>query len=718
MNQPLPMYIASQDPGLQNNRSNSIPGGQSGYNPPSRYARSHNIPNWNTTANTDIRRRSPADFPHDHSQSQVDSRAAILDDPNMAPNLAPPESQFHVKINPNSHLFQPTTSHMSNFLSLDATIEVITDNIGIVSPSGVKYDSRWMEQLTQLPLTLKSGYIGAVPTDTVVPEDEFGPIYKSDADGPPRGNRWLPWWNSGPENDDRQRISAGELKRLTERHNDSHQKLAEGKRASFVLPLVDRRKLYKKLFCKILITRGDDSDNRRSDYIDDIIYSKIFTIFSIENFLLETLNMFQEIGVDQFPSLSELVRDFYHILDILTKGDKIKLVNIQEKLRLDQVVLWSEDDCEFRKRWESRWKDVRGFDIINSTRVRRDYICGVFDAMFGLWPAPGHCFLHDSGRKIEGMESDSDMIARFNVHGLRRKHESNQWVSAQEIVPRCINSGLYFWEELPPEPEVGDLNVTTEDIEKAASISLVDLDAFLIERRMPFKFKRTNHLNMHLNLTLEHEILIFPHWRQFLMLRHHRMLVDDSRTDYPHDEISLFHLLSRSTRTPINRTRGIGGDVRYIAYELLQTYALLFCREISSEKYRGHYYREAMVFGKRMFLNNPGSSEKIAKRVGLDFTDSLGFETLMRDMWEGDYLPQSGDFKIFGRRLEVLNKELNVWKPSTFWEMLSYRGWVEEELNYWALFFTATSVFVFALITLILTCVQVYFAVHPKNPSS
>ena len=91
---------------------------------------------------------------------------------------------------------------------------------------------------------------------------------------------------------------------------------------------------------------------------------------------------------------------------------------------------------------------------------------------------------------------------------------------------------------------------------------------------------------------------------------------------------------------------------------------------------------------------------------------------LMEDIWEGDYFPESRDFRFFGKRLEVLNRELNVWKPSTIREMLNFRGWVEEETNYWTLVISAFSVLVFASATLVLTCVLVYYAVHPNSPGS
>ena len=128
------------------------------------------------------------------------------------------------------------------------------------------------------------------------------------------------------------------------------------------------------------------------------------------------------------------------------------------------------------------------------------------------------------------------------------------------------------------------------------------MDALLIERRLPYTFQATDCLDKHLTiLTGEKEkILIFTDWRRFLMLRHHRILVQDSRRDYPEDEVSRFQLLSRSTRSSLDRINGQGGDVRYIAYELLLTYSLLFYRNVSGPG--GEFYKDTQItFGGRSY---------------------------------------------------------------------------------------------------------------------
>ena len=90
----------------------------------------------------------------------------------------------------------------------------------------------------------------------------------------------------------------------------------------------------------------------------------------------------------------------------------------------------------------------------------------------------------------------------------------------------------------------------------------------------------------------------------------------------------------------------------------------------------------------------------------------------MEELREKGSVPESKDFKIFGKRLEAINKELNVWTPSTWWEFLCYRGWVEDESSYWAFWVGAIGAFVLAGISLVLNGFQLHYAMHPISPTS
>ena len=601
----------------------------------------------------------------------------------------------------------------------DPTLRVVTENAGSVSPSSVRYDRRWLSHLSEIPLSLGQGYMKSiVPDDAIVREDHPTVVHNLDTRGPPPNSRYYSWWNSPPPFDVNQRLSSNDLVQLVEIHNGTHRSVKRDhlESAAFVLPLFLREDLYSSLFCEIHCTLGGGDGPSLEDWVEDIILSKVSTIFLIENFLLEMLRFISSIGVNSFPPLVDFIHDFQDILWSLLESNIIQLDQLDEHLKFDQVTWWSERDS-FVQRWRSRWNVPE----LDSPTIRRNYICGTIDAMFGLWPAPGHCFLHDWGQKHEAGGCDAD--DEFRIQDL---DPVDRWVSERDAEPRCINSGLYFWETLPPEPDIGNFETTAEDLEKGASVSLTDLDARLINQRVPFKFSRTNRLDLHLTITDNQHILIFPYWKRLLMLRHHRVLVDDSCAEYPLGTVSLFQLLSRSARSADSRRKGIGGDVRYIAYELLQTYALLFYRHISCDsncpdrraRGPGFYYREARLGISGWFGWSGMSSEDIAKGIGLEISYSKeSFGALMPELWEHDYVPQSRDFKIFGKRLESINKELNVWRPSDLAELVRYRGWVEEESNYWA-FWAVVGALIFAFLTLILGGLQLYYAIHPNSPGS
>lgn len=359
--------------------------------------------------------------------------------------------------------------------------------------------------------------------------------------------------------------------------------------------------------------------------------------------------------------------------------------------------------------------------------TRRNYICGVFDAIFGLWPAPGHCLLHYGYDKdILKSLSSSTPVAEDSllpkaepppIHPMNAFEEEGHWTLTQETIPRCIRSGLYFWEDLPPQPDVGSDDLTQENVIKSASVSLGAMDALLIERRLPFKFQSTDRLDKHLTIISgDHEkILIFTDWKRFLMLRHHQVLVQDSRPDYPDDTVSLFQLLSRSTRSAENRINGQGGDVRYIAYELMLTYSLLFFRNVSAKN--GEFYSDANVWlGGRSFPWSKDwrkSSQHIAEKINLGTTD--GFHQLTRILGHPDRsVPMSEDFNIFRERLETLNRTFNSWKPSNFIDLVCWRGWVEEEIVYWQWVLTVVGIPV-VLLSLTINIVTMFYTIHPQK---
>jgi hypothetical protein len=158
------------------------------------------------------------------------------------------------------------------------------------------------------------------------------------------------------------------------------------------------------------------------------------------------------------------------------------------------------------------------------------------------------------------------------------------------------------------------------------------------------------------------------------MLRHHKVLVDDSNPMHADDTISRFQLLSRSSRSPEDGRESVGVDVRFIAYELLHTYVLLFYRYLDYSSARNAVWEDSHILG--VFGGSAKSSWGIAETLRLDLTDSVK-ETIIK-MYSGDQLPESRDFLIFRQRLEDLHESLVSWKATRFYHLV-YRGYGEAD---------------------------------------
>lgn len=537
-------------------------------------------------------------------------------------------------------------------------------------------DARWTETMTHLPLEIGHGYIPEnqpvlVPNMTEV-MFEGCPDHVTDIDGPPPGSRHYSGWIREDSISNRILIATelfptdydtiSSVIRCTTPRDPFGSHYADN--STFLLPLVWRQRLYNRLFCPLKFTVAN---GRIPDlFVEAVLESKVLAIRSIESFLLR---VWAEIGVSPFPGLSDFVEDF-HLLSRLLK-ERVKVASIPKYIRFDQITLWTDDNTEFARRWKNRWenKGTWGNKIANAASIRRNYVCGVFDVLFGLWQAPGRCMFHDG------------WLGGPIVTNTEQPWRTSRWASAGSAVPRCIHNGLYFWENAPPLPDTISYGETTSSLKNEASISLLYLDARFIEFRGPYRFKRAEHLRDHLTVvahTGKKEILIYTDWKRFLMLRHHEALFEDSEP--PSDEISRLQLLSRSQREPKDRRNGRGGDIRYIAYELLHTYQLLFFRGVTERTADGHGY--LYHHASRWDIQFGRSSEQIALET-LGLHDLLEVKDEITAMFSTPdlRLPESADFNIFRLRLEALNRELMYWRPRTFWHVLWYLGYSEDSKN-------------------------------------
>jgi hypothetical protein len=199
-------------------------------------------------------------------------------------------------------------------------------------------------------------------------------------------------------------------------------------------------------------------------------------MISIEHFLRDVLSKLKEFGIKLFPPLLDFVQDFNYIINSLVDVNKRVTTNdLSRRIRLDQVTFWS--DAEFGTRWTQRWSaaNLTVLTPVLSANTRRHYTCGIFDALLGVWKARGRCLFH-LGAVDKG------------------------WGTMQAVVPRCINSGLYFWEKACP--------LDAHDPGPSTSVSLQFFDALLIERRGPFRFAVTDRIQDHLTINENRQILI------------------------------------------------------------------------------------------------------------------------------------------------------------------------------------------------------------------
>lgn len=551
--------------------------------------------------------------------------------------------------------------------------------------SNVTEDAIWSETVIHLPLELGDGYLPddepiEVPTGlSDIANDAEAQFLSSDEDGPPSETNLSRCWESESRISDiiqqSESLSKTEYNAIfaftmKERVDRATNQYFED--AGFLLPLAWRRELWKELFypMKFVVSKGVIRD----PLVTEIVKSKMTAIRIIESFILR---VWAELEVRTFPNLKHFVDDFPYFANVLKR--KSRKQDILKKIRFDQVTFWS-NDSHFTIRWEGRWEGLGHWqkEIARSSTIRRNYACAVIDVLLGIWMAPGRCLFHD------GWLGLNEKVPSNTTETWRR----SRWASTDAAVPRCVQKQLYFWEQLPPQVDTQHEDVS--HINSEASESLLYLDACYIQYRGPFTFESTPRVSEHLLITEDRKILIYTGWKRLLMLRHLKVLVDNSMISV--DEISNLQLLSRSIQSPEDRSYGKGGDVRYIAYELLHTYFLLFYRRVSEndwqgstgEKEEGPLYDHTHTLSYRPFSD---SSEAIAQNLKLPSkqTDPRLVQEVC-EMFSTPYpqLPASGEFKIFRKRLENLNKTLVEWRPRSLTHAFWYQGYSQDSGAVWA----------------------------------
>ena len=650
----------------------------------------------------------------------------------IAPQTGVPDGPLQT-IDPSFKIAPGALDKYANFIKLGSHTTIATNNLALINPKPVEWDGRWFKYVTSVPLKYGNVYLldDAIPTLENVP-DARKYDRADDRNGPPPGSRLHQMWHCVEDKciekvQSQDTLSTSDLQLCLKRYTENceHVKKNVFQHVCFILRFQERQKLYETLFHRIDFDVSRGHCCPKDAYVETIMESKVIAIFYIESFLLMALYTFHyHFKIKVIPNLTKFVGDVYDIVDTFLTNDpihpsKIKIDDLPKSVRLDQVTWWL--DSDFSKNWETRWKAVGIRDpshVIFQPSVTRNYVCALLDSMFGLWVSPGHCLFHS------GYEEWTRHAALVPCHQDQNpcpephpySHEtSGRWALMEETIPRCIHDGLYFWEDPPPQPEVGSDSETTKQVEEAASVSLGPMDARLITARLPFKFESTLKLHEHLTFKSgeKETILIFTDWKRFLMLRHHKVLVDDISPDYPKDTVSLFQLLARSSRPADDRIGGKAVDVRGIAYELLQTYALLFYRKVTDEG--GEFYHDAEIGWVRWMLGDcPSKSSEIGGALLGDLDEgesSSGFDQLVKILAHRDKsVPQSADFKIFRERLETLNRTFNNWKPSRPREWAMYEGWVGDETSIVNVY-VALGALTFAMISIVVNVAELVVSI-------
>lgn len=422
--------------------------------------------------------------------------------------------------------------------------------------------------------------------------------------------------------------------------------------------------LRTKLFANIYIPMLEAYNPTTFQVLFDVsIDGRIQLVRQLERFALHVLKVGAMAGADPngLPSLQYFIDDAVRLVHILNKP-------VTDFPSIDEAQPFHQFDLERRSSWEDRWKP----SLQNSAALWEDYICGLCDALFGLWPAAGTNSFHQNN----GTCGCIGTLLRSVFHDQRD--------------PSTVPYIDYFC-----------------------------LDAGYIESRGPFRFKATDNLDNHLLITERNEILFYTNWQRWACLTSLSVL---NRQGNP----SAFDALMCSRRRgwkPQPLTSHIRISLSQIFGDLATTGMLLFFQdEVNMLKAKeGMSRKRRRMNDVRRYLSKPFSSlprpsNHIAKRIGLSMSDddlryARAFLECCNDDWSR-VVGQSTLFRThspFKDRVDKLHEVLKAWKPRTVWQM-RYAGYGGvDPVNLYAFYFAAM-LGIATMIALGVTIAQTYAA--------
>lgn len=394
-----------------------------------------------------------------------------------------------------------------------------------------------------------------------------------------------------------------------------------------------RTKLYIHLFVPVSnMTSGTEG---AYPLLDDIVQEKIKIVSRFQQFaIVASLAPFYRPPNNilerpkQSPNLEHFVDDAICLLKIL----QAPLPPSDSRNLQDYDHPFFQFDQHRRGSWDSRWDSCIDFTVTEWKRYWEDYKCGLTDALFGLWPAPGPQTFHSGGGKKDG----------------------------------CIGTVL------------GSLVLHGREPDTIPTINVNHLDAKYIQSNGPFRFKATKRLDDHLVVTSKDEILIYTDLKKWAGIKDHRVL----RTNV--EECTAFDILTTESRK-CSEVQSIR-DHLYSLYNDLQISILVIFFQDSYESAATETRRSLRT----SFLNGRciggQSSVDIASRLKIRATEA---EVLARTnyfiqgwhTWRA-YFGRDSETRLlcpFKFRVDELYSTLKEWKPRTIWE-LRYRGYGSVDL--------------------------------------
>lgn len=387
------------------------------------------------------------------------------------------------------------------------------------------------------------------------------------------------------------------------------------------------------------------------------VSGRVRLVHQIERFCLQSLCIGSK-HIPNLPKLEYFIHDAICLIHILKEPSDSFSTSAEEAHPFYQFKL--QRNTSWRERWNSSPELVG---------IWTEYVCGLCDAIFGLWPASGQDSFH-----------------------------------ARESTSGCIGTLLRAFVHEPREPSM------------VSHLDYHCFDAAYIESRGPFQFKPTTCIDDHLLLTERNEILFYPDWEKWSGLTSHSVLHSDPR-------ITTFDILMCTSRRgwrPQPLTCQIRVSLSQVFGDLATTGMLCFFQKeidrvrLKQEKPMGWRKTGLLKLASLPFPRR--SSAKIGKYIGMSMAkEEILYARAFLECCSYDWarlISESTLFRTvspFKDRVDKLYKALNTWKPRTVWEM-RYPGYGGVDPVQLYGFYFATALGIAAIIGLAATIAQTFAA--------